>query len=502
MVQGGINLEFKPEVHNYYGKLTYPGDMLSIIRTGFPKTSNPKKITVIGAGMAGLVAGSLLKDAGHQVTILEGNNRVGGRIYTVRKPFTPGNYLDMGAMRFPETHELVKEYTKKFDLPVNPFINTSENDLLFVNGIIATAAYYEEHPDVFQFPLAKEEQGKTAKELLLSAVEPFITLYNKKSPEEQEKLLEKFDRYSFDEFLRNNPFGNSLSSVAIRKIGVLLGIEGFPDYSFVDILLDIVATVFNPDMKFYEITGGNDQLPKSFFPYLRQNIIFNEKANQIFQKENKVIVTTRNLVTNQYHAYDADYTIVAVPYSVFQFIDVYPYNSFSFKKWEAIRGLSFVSSVKVGLEFKSKFWQQSGVGNIITDFPIRYTYNPSHHLNVDGPGVMLASYSWGQNAMLWNSLDEEGRIREALSGLYKIYGEQVYSEFIQGATFSWSQNEFSAGCFTLFTPNQKSDFDEAIYLPEGRVHFAGEHTSTFHGWTEGAIESGIRTAYEIYYRED
>lgn len=493
-------MDFNPEIHNYYHNLTYPGDMLSIIRNGFPKTSSPKKITIIGAGMAGLVAASLLKDAGHYVTILEGNDRVGGRIYTVREPFTPGNYLDMGAMRFPETHELVKEYTKKFNLPTNRFINTSQNDLLNVNGILATAAYYEKHPDVFQFPLPQEEQGKTARELFLIAVESFLNLYNNSNPKQQEILRKKFDHYSFDDFLRFNPFGNSLSSNAVRKVRVILGIEGFPEYAFVDILLDIVATVFNPDMKFYEITGGNDQLPKSLFPQLEENIIFNQKVNQIFQKENAVTVTARDLSTGENHAYDADYLISAVPYSVFQFIDVHPYHSFSFEKWKVIQELNFVSSVKVGLEFKSKFWQGSGVGNIITDFPAQYTYNPSHHLDVEGPGVLLASYSWGHNAMLWVSLDEEERIREALNGLYKIYGEQVYTEFLQGTTFSWSESEFSAGCFTLFTPNQRSDFEEAIYLPEGRVHFAGEHTSSFHGWTEGAIESGIRAAYEIYYR--
>lgn len=494
-------MEFKPEVHSF-GELTYPGDMLSIIRNGFPKTSRQRKITIIGAGMAGLVAASLLEDAGHQVTILEGNDRIGGRIYTVREPFTPGNYLDMGAMRFPETHELVMEYIRKFNLPINPFTNTSENDLLFVNGILTTAAYYEKHPDVFQFPLPPEEQGKTARELLLSAVQPFLNLYKTSNPMQQEILRKKFDRYSFDDFLRFNPLGNSLSSNAIRKIKVILGIEGFPEYSFVDILLDIVGTVFNMDMKFHEITGGNDRLPKSLYPQLQKNIIFNQKVNQIFQKEDEVTVTARDLTTGQYHAYDADYTIITVPYSVFQFIDVYPYHSFSYEKWKVIRELNFVSSVKIGLEFKSKFWEKAKGGNIITDFPIRFSYNPSHYVGVEGPGVMLGSYSWGHNAMLWNSLDEDGRIREALKGLYKIYGEQVYTEFLQGTSFSWSQNEFSAGCFTLFTPNQASDFDKAIYLPEGRVHFAGEHTSTFHGWVEGAIESGIRSAYEVYYRDD
>jgi monoamine oxidase len=33
--------------------------------------------------------------------------------------------------------------------------------------------------------------------------------------------------------------------------------------------------------------------------------------------------------------------------------------------------------------------------------------------------------------------------------------------------------------------------------PEGRVHFAGEHTSVWAGWMQGAIESGKRAAQEI-----
>ncbi|MFW0781200.1 FAD-dependent oxidoreductase [Rossellomorea marisflavi] len=65
---------------------------------------------------------------------------------------------------------------------------------------------------------------------------------------------------------------------------------------------------------------------------------------------------------------------------------------------------------------------------------------------------------------------------------------------------NWSVNPFSAGCFTLFTPGQETDFADYIQHPEGRLHFAGEHTSSFHGWMEGAIESGIRAAYELNER--
>jgi monoamine oxidase len=73
--------------------------MISTIHHGLNKTRTPKKILIVGAGMSGLVAASLLKEAGHNVTIIEASKRVGGRIYTIRSPFINGQYMDAGAMR-------------------------------------------------------------------------------------------------------------------------------------------------------------------------------------------------------------------------------------------------------------------------------------------------------------------------------------------------------------------------------------------------------------------
>ena len=44
-------------------------NMLSIIQNGLQKSNAPKNVVVLGAGISGLVTASLLKDAGHRVTI-------------------------------------------------------------------------------------------------------------------------------------------------------------------------------------------------------------------------------------------------------------------------------------------------------------------------------------------------------------------------------------------------------------------------------------------------
>ncbi|WP_226673778.1 flavin monoamine oxidase family protein [Rossellomorea aquimaris] len=480
-------------------ELKYPDDMLSIIRHGL-KPSTSKRVIVIGAGMSGLVSASLLKKAGHQVTILEANKRIGGRVYTVRKPFTSGNYLDAGAMRIPDNHLLVFEYIRKFNLRYQPFQNSSPRDLLLVNNILVTREQYEENPDILNYPLPEDEKGKTASELFLEATKPFVDLYKNSEHEEQLNLIKKYSNYSMGQFLSNNPFGKSLSLNAIRKINVILGIEGFPEFSFVDILKDIIFPIFRKETKFYEITGGNDRLPYSLMEEIRSHIFLRQKVTQIKQSPSGVTVHTVNQKDGTREELKADYVVVTVPFTVFQFIEVVPYNSISFKKWQAIREVTNVPSVKVGIEFRTRFWEELNYGNIVSDLPTRFTYMPSHDIGSNKPGVMLASYSWGQNALLWNSKPKEAIIDEVLQDLSKIYGNRVYSEFLNYFIYNWSKNPFSAGCFTLYTPGQAADIGEYVRTPEGRIHFAGEHTSSFHGWIEGAVESGVRAAHEVNER--
>ncbi|AAP25819.1 MULTISPECIES: flavin monoamine oxidase family protein [Bacillus] len=466
--------------------------MLHIINVGLVKTKNPKQIIIVGAGISGLVAASLLKEAGHKVTILEANNRIGGRIYTIREPFSRGLYFNAGPMRIPDTHKLTLAYIRKFKLPLNLFINKTASDIIYTNNIKKRLSIFEKNPSILGYPILEREKGKTAEELMLEVLEPILN-YIKKDPNKNWSIVEKkYKAYSLGTFLTEY-----YSDGAIDMIGVLLDMEAYMGMSLIEVLREMVF--FTSTTKYYEITGGMDALPKAFLSQLNENIFMRYKVEKIIQENSKVMIQVNHEQTIERFMVTGDVAIVTIPFSALRFVEIQPYNLFSYYKRRAIRELNYIAATKIAIEFKSRFWEKAGQygGKSITDLPIRFTYYPSYGIHTPGAATVLASYTWADEALTWDSLPDRERIRYALKNLAEIYGEIVYSEFVTGTSFSWSKNPYSCGAFTAFEPGQELELFPYITSPSGKVHFAGEHTTLTHGWMQGAIESGIRVAHEV-----
>ena len=194
-----------------------------------------------------------------------------------------------------------------------------------------------------------------------------------------------------------------------------------------------------------------------------------------------------------------DYAICAIPFSVLREIEVTG-RPFSRPKQKAIRELNYNASTKILLQVQHRFWEeQDGIigGTTVTDLPIRRICYPSFSDPNDERGVMLASYTWGQDALRWGGLDSREMIEQALEDVAQIH-PSIVTEFEVGATHAWYNDPYARGAFALFEPGQQTRLQADIIAPEGRIHFAGEHTSLYHAWIQGALESGIRAAREIH----
>jgi len=97
-----------------------------------PESSKP--IVILGAGIAGLAAGLELVHAGHNVTILEAQTRPGGRVYTLRAPFSDDLHAEAGAARIPSTHQLTLDYVKRFNLQLDPFLPKAGTEVFLWRG--------------------------------------------------------------------------------------------------------------------------------------------------------------------------------------------------------------------------------------------------------------------------------------------------------------------------------------------------------------------------------
>ena len=105
------------------------GSVLAASRFTLARATQVKrKIIVIGAGLSGLVAAYELKKLGHDVTILEAQDRPGGRVLTLRG-FSEGHWADAGAARIPGNHDLTRRYIKEFALDLIPFYPTQHRFL-------------------------------------------------------------------------------------------------------------------------------------------------------------------------------------------------------------------------------------------------------------------------------------------------------------------------------------------------------------------------------------
>jgi monoamine oxidase len=100
-----------------------------IVRLG-----SPRRIVVIGAGLSGLVAAYELGRAGHVVTVLEARSRPGGRVLTIRTPFADGHFVEAGAARIRDAHELVHHYIHHFGLETTPFLPGDGQFLMVAGG--------------------------------------------------------------------------------------------------------------------------------------------------------------------------------------------------------------------------------------------------------------------------------------------------------------------------------------------------------------------------------
>jgi monoamine oxidase len=169
-------------------------------------------------------------------------------------------------------------------------------------------------------------------------------------------------------------------------------------------------------------------------------------------------------------------------------------SSFSSQKRMVISKLQYTPITRVYLQSRTRFWaDQKLSGNASTDLPIRQIID--HTETQPGTRAILGTENSGPNARLSGVMKPEERLRWGFDNVSKVFPE-MRENFEGGTSIAWEAEPWSLGATAYFGPGEMTAMFPHVGTVEGRVHFAGEHTSTLFVM-EGAAQSGVRAAREI-----
>jgi monoamine oxidase len=438
-----------------------------------------RKVVIVGGGLAGLSCAYELRKLGFEVVVLEGQGRAGGRVQTLRDGLDSELSAEAGATRIPDTHWMTLAYVREFGLTLEPFKAGDLADVVHLRGQNYVAGHGPEPEWPLQLSPEERRLGRRgiAERYLTGPLE--LANGSEKSLNVPDSILEQ-DHYTLREYMEKQ--GLSQDAIELMTVG--------GDTSLSAALLLLVQFNEQVTREYFHIRGGNELLPGALAKRLDQVIRYGRRVTNVGQDDSGAWAVMEH--AEGHETVRGDYVVSALPFSVARnlFVDA----KLSAEKQRVIRELKYFPVDKVFLQMQRQFWKakgQSGFANTDLVSERFWALGPE---SPEERGLLL-SYVIGERAAKLDGMDVQSRMQRTLADAESVFpGAREQFEAVRAK--SWSEDPWQRGGLTSFGPG------ELRWIPinarrEGRIFFAGEHTSRWNGWMQGAIESAHRVVREI-----
>ncbi|MBA3729556.1 MAG: FAD-dependent oxidoreductase [Sphingomonas sp.] len=456
-------------------------------------SGNGRSVVVLGAGIAGLVAAYELKRAGYDVKVLEARDRVGGRVWTVRggdrivqtgRPdqraaFDQGLYFNAGAARIPTSHRLILDYARRFNVPMEIFVNSNRGAGWDFGGKV--------HPER---RMVHDIRGRFS-ELLAKAIDSHAL--DKEMPKGELEMLRQFVQFYGGLDGKGN-YGPQPSSGYIEEPGGYLNGGKLREPLSLKELLPSRAiglpmgfdTIYDMQAPMLQPVGGMDRIAEAIFARIKPAVRLGTPVTAIRRSGARVRIEHGGSAT------EADYCVCTLPANLLARLP----SDFSPAKKAALQGIDYLPSVKVAFE-SPRFWETEDFlygGLAWTDRLNENIIYPSDNFHAP-KGVLVAAYVAGwtnlDNPQKFAALSDAERLRVSRDSVEALHPGK--SRLLsKGVTVGWGLVPWTEGVGAVgqnFGPVGRGPRYAELLKPEGPIVFAGEHLSYVGLWQEGAALS-------------
>lgn len=475
----------------------------NLLDAATPTEDGPKRITIIGAGIAGLVAAYELERLGHHVEILEGSRRIGGRIHTHRFRSGPAAPLvELGAMRIPTKHRNTMRYIAELGLTnqVRDFSTLfSEDGNYYTTGAGHLRVRDAAKVILEDFRVGMPDKRYSADALLFGAW--LMAIGNAIAPADFRKslrdefsldLLELVDRIDLAPYIR----GRTGDRIDLHAFFAAHPEVRSSRHGRLNRFIDDILSETSPEL--VRLDGGMDQLVHRLTVRIHGPITCGQEVVGLDIREDDVLVDIRqsdNIVTRR-----CDYVLCTIPFSILRRLWL---SGLSKAKMAVLHKVKYWSATKVAFHCREAFWERDGIsgGASFCGGRIRQTYYPPVEGDPSRGAALLASYTIGGDADVLGCMPAARRHEIVLQELSKIHPELLYPGMVTDAvSLAWGQHPWSAGAGAVLWGKDATTYEEEraqAARPENRLFFAGEHCSSTPAWIDGAIESAVNAVREI-----